>query len=438
MAPYGNPEKYYSVMSSLFSLLPRGDYELTCEELEPELLATGIVPRRSGEPIEQKHMDFAASVQLVLEEIVIHVVDHWQQATGLEYLCASGGVIHNSKLNGLIQRRGVFRDYFAHPIAHEPSAAIGAAQITSQTHGTSNPKPKKLNAVYFGSPVPLDPKPILTQWSSFVVVEESAEIAKRTAELLNDGQVIGWVQGRSEYGPRALGNRSILADPRPRDNKDRINAMVKKREAYRPFAPSVIEERAHDFFDLYGKSTCPFMIFVVDVREEWRQQLGAVTHVDGSARIQTVSRVQNEQYWSLLSEFEKLSGIPVLLNTSFNNNAEPIVETVNDAILTFLTTDINTLVVGNCLIQKRASLSDLLAHGTLSVPPYVQLLSETSCSGTSYRIVGNHSRPSFVEVSYVTYDFLKRVVAGEKPQPNDEVIQDLNVLVQKRMIEVST
>ncbi|TIT88961.1 MAG: nodulation protein, partial [Mesorhizobium sp.] len=179
---------------------------------------------------------------------------------------------------------------------------------------------------------------------------------------------------RSEFGPRALGNRSILADPRPATNKDRINAMVKKREGYRPFAPSVLEEDAREFFDLPG-GACefPFMNFVVRVHDSKRGLLGAITHVDGTARLQTVSRKASPAYWDVINAFKQRTGIPMLLNTSFNNNAEPIVDSVADSIATFLTTELDGLVVGPYLVKKRVATLQDCAALAVSLPPYVSL-----------------------------------------------------------------
>jgi carbamoyltransferase len=187
---------------------------------------------------------------------------------------------------------------------------------------------------------------------------------------MSKGAVIGWVQGRSEFGPRALGNRSILADPRPAENKTRINAMVKKREGYRPFAPSVLEERVAEYFAVTAaQKQFPFMIFILEVLEEKRSLLGAITHVDGTARVQTVSRETNPLYWNVIHEFEKLTGVPILLNTSFNNNAEPIVESVHDAVSCFLTTGLDLLVVDNFIVRKKDAAVSGFGHLAPSLIP---------------------------------------------------------------------
>jgi carbamoyltransferase len=194
----------------------------------------------------------------------------------------------------------------------------------------------------------------LERWTDFVEIEAVEDVADRAAEMLAEGQILGWVQGRSEFGPRALGSRSIVADPRPASNKDLINAMIKKREAFRPFAPSVLEEEADEYFELPPHQTrFPFMVFAVKVREPYRPLLGAVTHVDGTARIQTVDRETNPRYWALIDAFRRRTGVAVVLNTSFNNNAEPIVNTVRDAVACYLTTGLDGLVAGDWVVRKK-------------------------------------------------------------------------------------
>jgi carbamoyltransferase len=241
--------------------------------------------------------------------------------------------------------------------------------------------------------------------------------AEAAADLLAQGSVIGWVQGRSEFGPRALGNRSILADPRPAANKEVINAMVKKREGFRPFAPSVLEERLRDYFEVPAATTAlPFMIIVVPVREHARATLGAVTHIDGSARVQTVARADNPRFHALIEGFGRRTGVPLVLNTSFNNNAEPIVDSVDDAITTFLTTGIGAMVIGDWLVRKPEE-SALLA-GLLelvpSLPPGRKLVRSVRAAMARCGIEGvgaRYSSESEVAVSPGCY----RVLSEESP-----------------------
>jgi carbamoyltransferase len=254
----------------------------------------------------------------------------------------------------------------------------------------------------------------LRRWQEWLTFERLDDVPARAAQLLADGSVIAWAQGRCEFGPRALGNRSILADPRPAANKQIINDLVKKREAYRPFAPSVLIERAREYFDFPdSQDELPFMIFVVKVQPAWRARLGAITHVDGTARIQTVARDVNPRFWALIHEFERLTGIAVVLNTSFNNHAEPIVTTARDAIVCLLTTAIEHLVVGDFLVRKK-SIADPTATGSSLIPElprHRKLVQKTRVggAGAQFRIDSVKSAdfgPIEVEISPELFDVL--------------------------------
>ena len=357
LAPYGDPEPFSDLFSRFYELLPEGDYRLfDWGIILMEVQKAGLQPLRKGESLSQSHKDFAASLQVHLERIVFHMLRHFQSVTGERKLCLAGGVIHNCVLNGKILYSGLFDEVFAQPVAHDAGGAWGAALAVyhQECHKPSRSKP--MTHLFWGLPVGADEniEDCLNSWNSLIDFEKKTDIAAEAARLMSEGAVIGWVQGRSEFGPRALGNRSILADPRPSENKTRINAMVKKREGYRPFAPSVIEECASDYFELAeNASSFPFMIMVLKVLEEKRKLLGAITHVDGTARVHTVAKETNPRYWNLLNEFGKMTGVPMVLNTSFNNNAEPIVDSVDEAVTCFLTTDIDFLVVGDYLIGRK-------------------------------------------------------------------------------------
>jgi carbamoyltransferase len=357
LAPYGDPKVYGSLFKTFYRLLPNGDYELAPLARQFFLLSTeGLIEkaRKKGEPFTQAHKDFAAALQAALEDVVLHLLRHYRQETGQAKLCLAGGVAHNCSMNGQILYSNLFEEVFVQPAAHDAGTSLGAAWLVLQEEGK---KPRySPTHLYLGTDVG-DAAEIgaeLAAWGEFVAFEKVEDVEERAARLLADGAVLGWAQGRSEFGPRALGNRSILADPRPADNKQLINQMVKKREGYRPFAPSVQEERAGEFFATPPRhSRFPYMIFVLKVRPEHRQVLGAITHVDGTARVHTVSREDNPRYWKLLGEFGRLTGIPMLLNTSFNNNAEPIVDSAADAVTCFLTTGLHYLVLGDYLVGKR-------------------------------------------------------------------------------------
>ena len=375
LAPYGNPKRYGRLFEEFYRLLPAGNYQiLNSNVIMVHLNEMGIVDkaRRKGEPFNETHKDIAAALQVTLEKIVFHILGHFQKQTKLKRLCFAGGVAHNCTLNGKILYSGLFDDVFVQPAAHDAGSALGAA-ISVFYDGSSARRAQKLQHLFYGTDVGGGTGPeddigaALSRWSDFLSFEKVDDITVRTAQLLAEGSVVGWVQGRSEFGPRALGNRSILADPRPASNKLLINQMVKKREEHRPFAPSVLEESLADYFEVPStRAEYLFMIYVLNVREQFRELLGAITHVDGTARIQTVSHQTNPKYWNLINEFQKLTGVPILLNTSFNNNAEPIVDSVEDAIVCYLTTGLHYLVIGDYLARKKDTASSYAGLETLA------------------------------------------------------------------------
>jgi carbamoyltransferase len=314
----------------------------------------------------------AAAVQRALERIVFHVLTHYRQATGQRSLCAAGGVLQNSTLNGKVARSGLFDRVFVSPVSTDCGLALGAA-YTAHRRLVRNQLVAPPAHVYWGRP--LDPvAPELDRWAGLVTAERVDDVVAVTADLLAAGNVIGWVQGRAELGPRALGNRSILADPRPAANKDVVNGMVKMREAFRPFAPAVRSEDADVWFDIPPTIDAAYMTFVVPVREDRRDALGATTHVDGSSRVQVVYRTTNERFWQLLGAFGARTGTPVLLNTSFNNNHEPIVDSVEDALVCFLTTGLDVLVVGDHVVRKAELVSGTLLGLRPALPADVGLV----------------------------------------------------------------
>jgi len=452
LAPYGDRSRFHDLFRTFYSLMPNGGYALHKDRLET--LYEIVQPRKKDDPITQLHMDVAAALQEALEEIVLHMLKYFGKKTGQRNLCMAGGVAHNCSLNGKILYSGLFADVFVQPAAHDAGTAVGAAlQVYSESHTT--PRPRPLEHVYLGTDIG-DDRLIaqkLSAWQRLIEYERIDHISEHTAGLLADGAIIGWVQGRSEFGPRALGNRSILADPRPAQNKDIINEMVKKREGFRPFAPSVLEESAGDYFDLPASKThLPFMIFVVNVRQEKRALLGAVTHVDGSARVHTVSKKTNEPFWNLINEFGKLTGVPVLLNTSFNNNVEPIVDSAEDAVVCFLTTKLHYLVVGNYLVRRRHH--DHLAYLDMipSMPLYtrMQQIKSYVCgdqSRTAFQISNTYDQRYQVEISPELFgllsnadgktclgQLLRRYGNGcDKKAPIDEIIR----LWTKRVVKLS-
>jgi carbamoyltransferase len=316
--------------------------------------------RRPGTPIEAQHIRFAAVVQRAAERAVCHLVRHFRSATGHRYLCLAGGLAQNCSINGKLLASGVFDDVFVQPASYDAGCAIGAA-MHGYFHAGGHLEPTRIRHVYWGceTPVRSGVEDLKRSWSAVVDIHAPDDICAAAARLLAEGRVIGWMQGRAEFGARALGNRSILADPRPASNKDRINALIKRREAFRPFAPSVLEEHLHECFEVPASvKTLPFMVFVVPVRPAWRPILGAVTHVDGSARPQSVSKHANPCYWQLIEAFRQITGVPLLLNTSFNSESEPIVNTPREALNCFLATGLDDLVIGDYLVSRRFPVGD--------------------------------------------------------------------------------
>lgn len=368
LAPYGNPGTYRDLFKSFYTLLPEGRYNIDLKKVKKLYLLT---PRRQkGEPFNQVHKDIAAALQESVEEIALHILKHYKTKYHHTRLCLAGGVAHNCSMNGKVLYSGLFDEVFVQPAAHDAGCALGAALYR---YHELNPQEKfsTLDHLYWGKPTGDNDSILktLTCWSDFLQYEKVDNAAQKAAQLMAEGAVIGWMQGQSEFGPRALGNRTIAADPRPPENKDIINEMVKKREAFRPFAPSVMEEYADEYFDLPTKTRqYPYMIFVVKVKPDQQKLLGAITHVDGTARIQTVSRETNPLYWQLIDEFRKITGVPIILNTSFNNNAEPIVDSVNDAIVCFYTTKLNYLVIGDYLARKKEVPCETLLKLFLTLP----------------------------------------------------------------------
>jgi carbamoyltransferase len=357
LAPYGDASRYRRYFEGAYTILPDGNYRADFTKLFP--LLSELAPRKPQDPIAQEYKDVAASLQEMLEKIVFAVLRHYRRQTQEPRLALAGGVAHNCALNGRLLYSQLFDRIYVQPAAHDGGTALGAALTVHAEVAADRGSAFDNSSVYWGRGVEACTQTDeLDAWRDFLLVDrlnDEEALTQRAAATLAAGQVIGWVQGRSEFGPRALGNRSILADPRPAANREIINAMVKKREAFRPFAPAVLEEALHEYFDVPSDVTdLSFMTFAVKVKKDKRAVLGAVTHVDGTARVQTVSKRTNEQFWRLIDAFKRETGVPVLLNTSFNNNAEPIVDSVEDAIVCFLTTGLHQLVVDDALVSKRS------------------------------------------------------------------------------------
>lgn len=307
--------------------------------------------REKGELLTDRERDIAASLQQRLEEVGFHILRHLHEKTGLTDLGLSGGVALNSVMNGKILLHTPFERVFVQPAAGDNGTAIGVCyQIYNGT--LDRPRSYVMEGAYTGPEFSDEEIRAELEKSSLVYESYSdREVTRRAAQDIADGAVMGWFQGRMEFGPRALGNRSIVVDPRRADMKEILNERIKKREPFRPFAPSILEERVGDYFE--QTHPAPTMLMVYQVKEEKRAEIPAVTHVDGSGRLQTVSVGVNPRYHQLISDFGELTGVPVVLNTSFNEN-EPIVCTPRHAIDCFLKTRMDVLYLGNHAVRRAA------------------------------------------------------------------------------------
>jgi len=318
------------------------------------------MPRKLGptrapeEPIEQRHKNLACSLQARLEEVYLGMLERLQQETGMKSVCLAGGVAFNCVANGKIPASTGFENVYVHPAAGDAGLAVGAAQfVWHQVLG--NPRAFAMEHAYWGPECSRDQIRAAIQASRMgengCAVGELPEedLLRRAAAIIADGKILGWFQGRAEWGPRALGNRSIVADPRRKEMKEILNRRIKHREIFRPFAPSILAERTGEWFEQAHPS--PFMTMAYAVKREKREQIPAPTHVDGTGRLQTVTRTANPRYWKLIGEFERQAGVPVVLNTSFNDN-EPIVCKPEEAIDCFERTQMDALVLGDFLITR--------------------------------------------------------------------------------------
>ncbi len=360
LASYGEPE-YAEDFARIIRERPGGDYVIDrswfqCHYrpgsregyMSQKFIDRFGPPRTKHEPVEDRHRNIAASLQYALEETVLRMVDRLHAKTKSDNLCLSGGVALNCAMNGRIARESAFKRFFVQPAAGDDGIAIGAAY---QLHHRFNPgasrvemKDARLGPAYTN----LEIADVLEL--AKIPYEQTDDIPESTAELLAEGAIIGWFQGRMEFGPRALGARSIIADPTREDMRDLINKFVKHREEFRPFAPSCLRERAVEYFE--GAFDSPFMLFVFNVKPEMRGRIPAVTHVDGTARVQTVDRETHPLYYETIAAFERKRGVPMVLNTSFNVMGEPIVNTPEDALRCFFSTGMDALVIGDCIVRK--------------------------------------------------------------------------------------
>lgn len=364
LAAHGEPRFAEVLRKQVLGLLPDGAFHLNTRLLDfhlarvgifvPELLRLLGVNRRPGDELAQRHRDVAASAQLVLEEALVHLARHLHRLTGEQNLCMAGGVVYNCVANSRIRRDLDYRQVFVQPAAGDAGTALGAALwLTNRRGGLLHRE--VMRDVFLGPQfTEEDCRRSLDRAGLHYDALTDDALCSRTAAELAHGRLVFWFQGRMEWGPRALGNRSLLADPRREDMRELINAKVKLREPFRPFAPSVLEERAGDYFDSPFPS--PFMLFTFAALPSAKGVIPAVVHVDGTSRIQTVDRHANPRFRQLIESFERETGVPVLLNTSFNVD-EPIVCHPDEAVRCFLRSQVDWLVLGNLLVGRPAAVN---------------------------------------------------------------------------------
>jgi carbamoyltransferase len=343
LASFGTP-RYRDEFRDIVRLGADGQYTL-----QPLRLTERFGPARlKGGPTEQRHYDIAHSLQLVLEESALALVRWLHERTGEENLCMAGGVALNCVMNARLRDRGPFTRIWVQPAAGDAGTALGAALWVDARERATDERRFRMDHAYYGPAYGDDEIEQFLRWSK-LPYRRLCNVAEEAADILARDKVIGWFQGRMEYGPRALGARSILASPIHAEMQNRLNE-IKDREDFRPVAPVVLEEEASNWFA--NADVSPFMLFVYDVIPEKADQIPAVRHVDGTARIQTVNRAQNPAYYDLLKAFQSRTGVPVLVNTSFNTRGEPIVCSPRDAIECFWTSPLDALVIGSFLIEK--------------------------------------------------------------------------------------
>jgi carbamoyltransferase len=379
MAPYGE-KKYLDELCSLVQLRGDGGFELNLDYFRhwkerydaetnfgvpslgklytPELERLLGPERDPDEELTDRHLNIARSLQAIHEECVFHILRNLQEKTEESRLCLAGGCAMNSVANGKVRANTPFEEVYIQPAAGDNGIALGAAYYV-WNEIEDQPRTFHMDHVFWGPEYDAKDVPTLVsqekeaarryKWTRY---DEVNDLCEKTAQLIADGNVIGWFRGRLEWGARALGNRSILADPRRADTRDRINNRVKYREEFRPFAPSILKEAVDEYF--VDAAPDPFMQQVYPVREEKRDEIPAVTHVDGTGRLQAVFEETNPVYYRLIEAFADVTGVPVVLNTSFNEN-EPIVNTPEEALNCFFRTDMDAVVIEDTLVQRQTA-----------------------------------------------------------------------------------
>lgn len=372
LAPYGKPT-FLDKFREVVEIRDDGSFRLNMKYFSFTHSTTRTFNRRwerlFGQPQRPReaeladfHRDIAHSGQKIVEEIMVKMATHVHQQTGLDNLCLAGGVALNCVANWRILQESGFKNIYIQPAAGDSGGALGTAFYVYNTV-LRQPRRFVMKHTLWGPGFSQEQvvETLHRSEAVYETVENEEELIDRAARMIADGQVVGWFQGRMEFGPRALGSRSLLADPRNPRMKDIINSKVKFREAFRPFAPAVLKEQAHEYFEMPAGMDAPFMLLVPKVRAEKRSLIPAVTHEDGTGRVQTLTPQENGLFYRLVRRFGELTGVPVVINTSFNVRGEPIVCTPQDAYHTFVSTGIDVLIMGNCVVKDKPGTVDFKA-----------------------------------------------------------------------------
>ena len=364
LSAYGKPRYYDLILDNLVDVKDDGSIHLNMKYFAftydkvmtnkkfSELF--GVLPRKKDEKMEQIHFDLGASIQKVLEEIILKMAKHIHEKTGMKNLCYGGGVALNGVANYRLLQEGPFENIFIPPSPGDAGSAVGCAQYAYYIHhkniskNTKQDSSQKIRENVYTGPEYTDEeiKEFLDSKDINYETFDRESLLQNTAKLITEGNIVGWYQGKMEWGPRALGNRSILADPRNEKMKEILNEKIKHRESFRPFAPSIMEEHISDYFEMDIPS--PYMLMVAKIKQP--EKIPAVTHVDGTGRLQSVSKDSNPLYYDLINEFYKITNVPVIINTSMNVMGEPIVNTPEQAYNMILKTDMDCIVLGNNII----------------------------------------------------------------------------------------
>jgi len=382
LAPYGEPN-YLEPLREVVRIRPDGTFRLnlkyfrhhignvsyTWKDCAPEVgtlyrrRLVGLLgpARRPDEPLEQKHKDIARSVQATYEKAFFALLQALHKQHPSDNLALAGGCAMNSVANGKVYRRTPFKKMYCPPAAGDAGGAIGAAAFVLSTLNSQLSTDTPLMTAYLGPDASEEEIHALIDWKKKEIADagcttsyigDEEELVSKTAKALADGKIVGWFQGRMEWGPRALGNRSILADPRNAAIKDVLNAKIKRRESFRPFAPSILREEVAEWFET--DDDVPFMMKVFQIRTKYRDMIPAVIHVDGTGRLQTVHKETNPRYYRLIEHFRDLTGVPLVLNTSFNES-EPVVCYPEEALDCFLRTEMDVLVLANFFLERKSA-----------------------------------------------------------------------------------